>query len=794
MNTFALCLAAWDLADRGTRDLFAWAADQGINTIYLASEYHAGWFLHPHARTRKVLLAEEGVCYFHPSPDQYRDTPLRPQVATVALKHDWVAEARLCASQLNLKLYLWTVCLHNTRLGQLHPQLACRNAFGDVYPHALCPAHPQVAEYVRALIRDQNARYAPDGFFLEATQYRGRSHGHHHERDGLPLPDLERRLMDLSFSDADVSGASEAGIDVESLRDCAREHLADFFATGRRSVTTLDAFRAAHPDLARYEAWQADVCESLISRIRTDCLASSSARPVLLGSQHRELDQIFVGLYNQPAHRVEDIVRSERAACRREQKFIAGVRLGFNFPPATPAVNSQAQACEIAREVAHANIEGMAFYMYGEAPADSLQWIAPAIDAARTRKIPLAQRGNSRTPQALPLRVGLIGAGMAGTCHLSMLSRMAGVEPIGVADIKLEKARRAADLVQAELATTDPNELIDRADVDLIVVATPPRQHRDLALRVLDCGKHLLLEKPFGMNARETEDIFRAARRSSAKGVFAGALVQRYNGTRFAVREMIRAGAIGNVNLVRHRFGVNMYGDPRFTRPAQEERGWLTDPVQAGGGLLPSASIHALSTINFMLGNPAFETVRATLRELHPNAIAGIEDHANLSIAIAGGIELQFEDSWAVDQPFETSIHGDRGWLVISGPNYEDLTLSGQSFSEAFCRRPSPGVLARFVSGNRIDARPHELDELTLGTFQGLACDVVRACHGESVETLPDIEHALNMRNVIDAAARSSAEKRVEKIAWVSSRTFKPVRQRESEREQREQAVLSERR
>src|SRR5690606_33077951 len=101
-------------------------------------------------------------------------------------------------------------------------------------------------------------------------------------------------------------------------------------------------------------------------------------------------------------------------------------------------------------------------------------------------------------------------------------------------------------------------------------------------------------------------------------------------------------------------------------------------------------------------------------------------------------------------QPFETLFYGDHGWLKLSGPNFEDISLSGE------CGNAVPEAFSAFCDGRRINARPHECDHLAYSSFQGLAVDVVGACRVQRAETLPDMRHALNMRQVIDAAVRSS--------------------------------------
>ena len=763
MNTYALFVAPWDLQDVGTRELFAWARDQGLNTVFLASAYHAGWLLQPHAHSRKAFMVEDGTCYFHPNPKEYAATPLKPVVAGMARDRDWCAEACAVARELGLKIYFWTVCLHNSRLGLLHPDVTCRNVYGDSYPHALCPSHPAAREYVAALVRDQAKRYAPDGFLLEATRYhRGRTHGnlaggvagHHHERDGLPMPALEQHLLNLSFAPTDLAVAQDQGVDVTRVQRHVRDHLDRWFQTApyreEGVATTLAAFQEACPDLSRYEQALHEQTEKLIEQIKSDTAVRDK---LLIGDSHRRaFDVVLVGCYNQSQNRCEAILGDAAARCRPGQRLIAGLRLGFNPPPNTPAINSQRQGCDIARAVAQLDVAGIAWYFYGESPRSSLSWIKPMIEATQPRRLFAKVR---------EIRVALIGAGVIGAVHLRAMREVPGVRLHVVADRDAAKAHALATGQEVEHVADSPEAVVRDPAINLVIVATPPNTHVRFACAVLQSGKHLLLEKPMGLHLDDADRILDAAQPSSqAVGV---ALVHRYDGNQFLARELIRHGAIGKVRLVRYRSGKNMYGDARFDGTGRNERSWLVDPAVAGGGILPSSSIHTLSVISFLLGYPRFLSVAGAVRCSHPRAFKGIEDDVSLLLQLEGGIGVVFEESWATDLDYELMIQGERGHLRFHGPAFNEVGLTG------VCDGPTPARSRQYFEANRLVCRPHELDHLVPPYFAGLATDMIAACRGENCADLPGLLHARNMRAIIAAAVDAAAAQRETKIDWRSA-------------------------
>ena len=131
----AMYTYAWDLQEEGVKAVASRLRDAGLNTITLATSYHAGKFLRPHAPRRKVYFPEDGAVYFRPSLTRYRR--IKPRVASMADDFDALRELETHASDFDR--VSWTVGLHNTPLGIAYPDLTAQNAFGDPLLNSLCP-------------------------------------------------------------------------------------------------------------------------------------------------------------------------------------------------------------------------------------------------------------------------------------------------------------------------------------------------------------------------------------------------------------------------------------------------------------------------------------------------------------------------------------------------------------------------------------------------------------------------------------------------------------------------------
>lgn len=381
MNDAAICLFAWDLRDEGIEPVLEFLADAGITTLYLASVYHAGWFLLPHNPKRVCYMPEDGAAYFHPTASRYEATPLKPRVARMAAGTDWFAEVGHRVNDFGLRLTAWTICNHNTPLGLLHPEHTVRNAFGDSYPNALTPASPAVRTYVRAMAGDLASKYPVQSLFLEAPNYRGRRHGHHHERELVPLGPLEVQLLDISFSEHDIARAEAAGIPARGVQKAVRDHLETYFrAVPHRpagSPETIEQFLDTCPTLADYLAVLDEQVASLLGEVKED-LRSTGVQLEGVG-QMAAYDVVLAGAYGKRPDEVAHLTREARQRTIAGQRLRIGFRLGVDVPD-QPHVTCSAQCVRDCVDAAEENgADAVWFFNYSESPREYLNWIKPAL-------------------------------------------------------------------------------------------------------------------------------------------------------------------------------------------------------------------------------------------------------------------------------------------------------------------------------------------------------------------------------------------------------------------------------
>ena len=193
----------------------------GLNSVSLATSYHAGRFLQPRSPKRKVYFPEDGTIYFHPTPAPLggarRSNPRSPDV--IAGRRGRSSRARDAGgTRAASKCACWTVCLHNTRLGMLHPGAVTRNAFGDPNYYSLCPSNPDARAYVCALVEDLTTRTSQISSNSRARPSWDSLMSYHHDKDGVGLTAEDDFALSLCFCDSCLARAAKAGVDGEAAR------------------------------------------------------------------------------------------------------------------------------------------------------------------------------------------------------------------------------------------------------------------------------------------------------------------------------------------------------------------------------------------------------------------------------------------------------------------------------------------------------------------------------------------------------------------------------------------------
>jgi predicted dehydrogenase len=249
------------------------------------------------------------------------------------------------------------------------------------------------------------------------------------------------------------------------------------------------------------------------------------------------------------------------------------------------------------------------------------------------------------------LRIGIVGCGLIGRKRAEAARRLGH----RLALVHDPDAARAGAMAKAHDAShcADLAEVADAA-VDLVVVATPHDSLCPIAARMIERGKHVLIEKPGGRYPRELAPLGAAARAHGVR-VRIG-FNHRYHPAFQKARALVAAGAVGDLLYVRGRYGHG--GRPGY------EKEWRFRPEISGGGEAIDQGTHLVDLARWFLGD--FSAVEGHAASFFwPGKV---EDNVFLLLRTAKGQVAHLHASWTEwKNLFSFEIFGRVGKLAIDG-------------------------------------------------------------------------------------------------------------------------------
>ena len=264
---------------------------------------------------------------------------------------------------------------------------------------------------------------------------------------------------------------------------------------------------------------------------------------------------------------------------------------------------------------------------------------------------------------ATKLRWGVMGAGrLARDVVRELQSHGVHVQAIGARD------QQRADAFAAELGLASAHasyfDLANDPEVDAVYVVTTNQAHLECALLAIAAGKHVLVEKPFTMDAREARQIADAAR---AAGVFCmEAMWTRFLPMHDEIARVLESGMIGEAQYL-------LADHSQFLPPSVSERLWSRE---LGGGALLDLGVYPINFAARVFGQPTGVVARGTLTDLNAGPFGdgvgdgGVDAEVSIIFDHVGGRRSTLHTCMTAAGPTDATILGTNGSIVIEGPFY----------------------------------------------------------------------------------------------------------------------------
>ncbi len=193
------------------------------------------------------------------------------------------------------------------------------------------------------------------------------------------------------------------------------------------------------------------------------------------------------------------------------------------------------------------------------------------------------------------MKVAIIGAGVIGN-RLARVFTSAEIEIKWICDVDKEKAEKLV-VEYGGRATDKLDDVLVDGDVGIVYVGVPPKYHKDIVLRALESGKHVICEKPIALSAKDGEEMALAAEKSGKQTTIN--LPFRFTTGVKRMKELLSEGFVGDIRRLELRFRF-----PQWPRSWQNVE-WLKTKEQ--GGALREVGTHyffLLGELEEFIGKP----------------------------------------------------------------------------------------------------------------------------------------------------------------------------------------------
>lgn len=256
------------------------------------------------------------------------------------------------------------------------------------------------------------------------------------------------------------------------------------------------------------------------------------------------------------------------------------------------------------------------------------------------------------------IKFAVVGCGHIGKRHAEMIARNEESELVALVDVKLPSALGINEF-QVPFFSSIDDLLKSDLEIDVINVATPNGFHADQGMKVLESGRHLVIEKPMSLNKNDSEKlIFKGLQKH--KQVFC-VMQNRYSPPSVWLKELLEQGKLGKVFMVQ----INCYWnrDDRYYKPES----WHGKGDLDGGTLFTQFS-HFIDLMYWYFGD--IKNIQAKFADFNHQTLTDFEDSGFVSFDFVNGGMGSINYSTSIwDKNLESSITviGENGSVKVGG-------------------------------------------------------------------------------------------------------------------------------
>jgi predicted dehydrogenase len=196
-------------------------------------------------------------------------------------------------------------------------------------------------------------------------------------------------------------------------------------------------------------------------------------------------------------------------------------------------------------------------------------------------------------------------------------------------------------------------QIKNNADIDVVYIITPNALHKDMAIRMAKAGKHVIVEKPMALNAKEAEEMVVACKKAGVQLLVGYRM--HFEPKTLEIIRMRNAGEFGQVKFFQGLCGFRI-GDPKQ---------WRLNKALAGGGSMMDIGIYAVNGARYMIGEePTWVTAQETKTDFVKFA-EGVDETIQFQLGFPSGAVASCLSTYSMNNLDRFFLNGEKGFAEL---------------------------------------------------------------------------------------------------------------------------------
>jgi predicted dehydrogenase len=232
------------------------------------------------------------------------------------------------------------------------------------------------------------------------------------------------------------------------------------------------------------------------------------------------------------------------------------------------------------------------------------------------------------------VKVGVIGSAFVSGLHAEAFQEVPEAELVVACSPNKEHVESFARKWKVPAAVMDYRQVMDRKDVDVVVVGIPNDLHREVVVAAAAAGKHIILEKPIAHTLEDADVMIAACKEHKVKLMYAETIC--FSPKYVRARNLVAEKAIGELYMAKQ--------SEKHSGPHSD---WFYDVNRSGGGALMDMGCHGIEWTRWVYGKPRVKSVTAHCQLVYHKGRTHGDDNSVVIIEFENGGIAVVEDSWA---------------------------------------------------------------------------------------------------------------------------------------------------